>query len=79
METDPGVTVPVFLITPKGAKGKLPAVVMVASGGKAAFLKERGDAIAGLLADGVVVCLVDVRGTGETRTGTTTSSAARTT
>lgn len=69
LETDPGITVPVFLITPKDAKGKLPAVVMVASGGKQAFLKERGDAIAALLKSGVAVCLADVRGTGETRPG----------
>ncbi len=70
METDSGITVPVFVITPKEAKGKLPAVLMVASAGKSAFLKERGDEIAALLKANVVVCLVDVRGTGETRPGT---------
>jgi hypothetical protein len=70
LETDPGITVPLFLITPKDAKGKVPCVVMVAAGGKQGFLKERGDAIAQFLKDGVAVCLVDVRGTGETRPGT---------
>ncbi|MFO0825198.1 MAG: acetylxylan esterase [Gemmataceae bacterium] len=70
LETDPGITVPLFLITPKDAKGKLPCVLMVAVGGKQGFLKERGDAIAQFLKDGVAVCLVDVRGTGETRPGT---------
>jgi cephalosporin-C deacetylase-like acetyl esterase len=74
LETDPGITVPVFVITPKDMKGKLPAVVMLASAGKAAFLKERGDAISAFLKAGVAVCLVDVRGTGETRPG---SSADR--
>jgi hypothetical protein len=43
---------------------------MVAQGGKAAFLKERGDAIEAFLKEGVAVCLVDVRGTGETQFGT---------
>ena len=69
LEIDPGITVPVFVITPKDAKGKLPAVVMVAQAGKQAFLKERGEEIAVLLKSGVAVCLVDVRGTGETRPG----------
>src|SRR5262249_20663719 len=35
--------------------------------GKQQFLRERADAIAELLQGGVAVCLVDVRGTGETR------------
>ncbi len=69
LETDAGITVPVFVITPKDAKGKLPAVVMVAQAGKQAFLKERGEEITALLKSGVAVCLVDVRGTGETRPG----------
>jgi hypothetical protein len=47
---------------------------MVAQAGKAAYLKERGDAIAAFLKEGVAVCLVDVRGTGETKAG---SSAER--
>jgi hypothetical protein len=42
---------------------------MIAQAGKAAFLKERGDAIAVFLKAGVAVCLVDVRGTGETKPG----------
>jgi dienelactone hydrolase len=67
--TDAGVTVPVFLVTPKGAKGRVPAVVMVANAGKQAFLRERGGEIAALLGAGVAVGLADVRGTGETRPG----------
>jgi cephalosporin-C deacetylase-like acetyl esterase len=70
LTTDPGITVPMMLITPDNAEGKTPAVVMVASGGKAGFLKERGEALTELLKAGVAVCLVDVRGTGETRPGT---------
>jgi hypothetical protein len=69
LESEPGIVVPLFLVSPKGAKGKSPVVVMVAQGGKAGFLKERGDAIAAFLKAGVAVCLVDVRGTGETRPG----------
>jgi hypothetical protein len=42
---------------------------MVAQGGKAGFLKERGDTIAVFLKSGVAVCIPDVRGTGETRPG----------
>ncbi len=70
LTTDPGITVPLLLITPDNAEGKTPAVVMVASGGKAGFLKERGEALTELLKAGVAVCLADVRGTGETRPGT---------
>jgi len=69
LETDPGITVPVFVLMPRDAKGKVPAVVMVAQAGKQAFLKERGDEITACLKAGVAVCLVDVRGTGETRPG----------
>jgi hypothetical protein len=45
-------------------------VVLVASAGKQAFLKQRGEVIEALLKAGVTVCLADVRGTGETRPGT---------
>ncbi len=72
--TDPGISVPLFLIAPTPAKGKTPVVVMVASGGKAGYLKERGKEISALLEAGIAVCLVDVRGTGESRPG---SSADR--
>ena len=69
LEVEPGMSVPVLLITPKDAKGKVPVVLMVSSSGKQAFLKERGAAIAAFLNAGVAVCLPDVRGTGETRSG----------
>jgi cephalosporin-C deacetylase-like acetyl esterase len=69
LEVEPGVVVPFLLLTPKGAKGKAPVVVMVSSAGKQAFLKEREEVIAEFLNAGVAVCLVDVRGTGETRPG----------
>ena len=69
LEVEPGIVVPLLLITPKDAKGRIPAVVLVAQGGKAGFLRERGDAVAEFLKAGMAVCLVDVRGTGETRAG----------
>jgi len=69
LETDPGILVPLFLLSPKDLKEKSPVVVMVAQGGKAGFLKERGEAIEAFLKAGVLVCLVDVRGTGETSPG----------
>jgi dienelactone hydrolase len=70
LEVEPGIVVPFLLGTPNKAQGRSPVVVMVAQGGKAAFLKERGDAIEAFLKEGVAVCLVDVRGTGETQFGT---------
>jgi dienelactone hydrolase len=75
LAVEPGIAVPLLLIKPTGAKGKVPAVLMVAQAGKGAFLKHRGEAIRDFLKNGVAVCLVDVRGTGETRAG---DSAGRT-
>jgi hypothetical protein len=68
LEVEPGVVVPVLLLTPPGkTEQRPPVVVALALGGKAAFLKHRAPALAGLLQAGVAVCLPDVRGTGETR------------
>jgi dienelactone hydrolase len=69
LETDAGITVPVLLVTPKDTKGPVPVVVVVSQAGKRAYLKERRDVVAALLKSGIAVCLVDVRGTGETRPG----------
>jgi dienelactone hydrolase len=74
LETEPGISVPMILITPNGARGKTPAVVVVASAGKAGLLKDRSAEVAALLAGGAAVCLADLRGTGESRPG---SSAGR--
>jgi cephalosporin-C deacetylase-like acetyl esterase len=63
-----GARIPCLLFVPPG-EGRRPAVVAVAQGGKAGFLKHRADEIAALLADGVAVCLADLRGTGDTRSG----------
>ena len=70
LETADGVTIPFVLVRPTEVQGKPAVVVMVAQGGKAAVLKERADTIREFLKAGVAVCLPDVRGTGETRAGT---------
>jgi cephalosporin-C deacetylase-like acetyl esterase len=76
LDTEPGIILPGILLTPLNAKGKLPVVVMVAQGGKAGFLKERKDSIAAFLKAGIAVCLFDVRGTGETQSGTSADRAS---
>lgn len=71
------IVVPVLLLRSTAQKtdgdaaqtGRPPVVLMVAQGGKAAFLKHRAEAIAALLEHGVAVCLPDLRGTGETSPG----------
>jgi len=69
LEVEPGITIPFFLLTPKDAKGQIPVIIMIGQGGKKEFLKQRSDAIAEFLKSEVAVCLVDVRGTGETQVG----------
>jgi cephalosporin-C deacetylase-like acetyl esterase len=70
MEVEPGIIVPLLLINPKGAKGPAPVVVMVSSTGKREFLQSFAIEIGLFMEAGVAVCLPDVRGTGETRPGT---------
>jgi hypothetical protein len=43
-----------------------PIVLCVAQEGKAAFLRKRSEELEGLLSGGAAVCLMDLRGTGET-------------
>ncbi|HEV3383990.1 MAG TPA: acetylxylan esterase [Gemmata sp.] len=69
LEVEPGIVIPFFLITSNEAKEHMPVAIMVGQGGKKEFLKLRGDAITEFLKNGVAVCLVDVRGTGETQPG----------
>jgi len=68
LRAGPHITVPALLLRPKAATGAAPVVVGVTEAeGKELFLKRRRDDVAGLLARGVAVCLIDVRGCGETR------------
>ena len=78
-----GMPIPVMLLLAEAGGKEKPCVVGVCSQGKAKFLREHAVAVAQLLASGVDVCLVDVRGVGETatesvpsRTGASTSHAA---
>lgn len=68
--TEPGILVPALLLLPEAQPDrKLPLVIGVAQQGKQTILQERSEEIAGVLSAGVAVCLVDVRGTGETSPG----------
>ena len=69
LEVEPGITVPLVLLFPANRTPRRPVVIGLAQHGKRAFLQQRADEIAELLAAGVVVCLPDLRGTGETLPG----------
>jgi dienelactone hydrolase len=70
LEVEPGMVVPLLLLRPMQKSGGKPAVVIgLAQEGKAGFLKHRSAALAELLDAGVVVCLPDLRGCGETKPG----------
>jgi hypothetical protein len=64
---------------PSASKKAVPAVVAFCQGGKQQWLKQRAEAVADLVRAGVAVCLVDLRGCGETSPGDSrgrTSAAA---
>ncbi len=65
LAVEPGIVVPVLLLKPKGAN-RAPLVVAIAEYGKDAILARRKSEIEILLKRGAIVCLLDVRGTGET-------------
>jgi len=70
LEVDPGVVVPALvLVPPHAGDARLPVVVAFAQAGKHEFLKKRAEEISTLLRGGAIVCLPDLRGTGETRSG----------
>jgi len=69
LESEPGITLPVYILETAHAAPRMPAVIAVAQGGKAGFLAERADEIQKLLRDGIAVCLPDVRGAGELAEG----------
>jgi cephalosporin-C deacetylase-like acetyl esterase len=70
LEVEPGIVVPVMLLIPEKLVKRAPIVVGLAQAGKAGFLKERSEELRKLIEAGTVVVLPDVRGTGETRSGT---------
>jgi hypothetical protein len=63
IETEPGLKIPLVLLKPKSATA---VVLALAQGGKERFALDRRAQIEQLLNAGAAVCLVDVRGTGET-------------
>ena len=65
IETEPGISLPVFLLKPHSGSSRRKVVIALAEGGKESFLSSRPNEIASLLEDGVTVCLPDLRGTGE--------------
>ena len=68
LEVEPEIIVPlVLLVPPRKDGGRLPVVVAFAQQGKQAFLDHRADELARLVNSGTIVCLPDLRGTGETR------------
>jgi hypothetical protein len=69
LTAEPGIVVPVLLLLPAVKNQRVPVVVAVAQEGKQEFLRQRSKPIADLLAARVAVCLLDVRGTGETAPG----------
>lgn len=69
LEVEPGIVVPVVILTPTKRAKQAPAVIGLAQAGKAGFLKERSAEVRKLLDAGVLVVLPDLRGTGETQAG----------
>ncbi len=70
LEVEPGMIVPVVVLTPEKLAKRAPVVVGVAQAGKAGFLKERAEDLHKLIQAGTIVVLPDLRGTGETGAGT---------
>ncbi len=66
LETEPGIFVPVLILTYGSGRVPRPVVVALSHAGKAAFLRKRAAAVSGLVRSGAAVCLPDLRGTGET-------------
>ena len=66
LETEHGIHIPLLLLKPSAAPDRLPVVIALAQGGKEGFLRHRRAEIETLLKAATAVCLVDVRGVGET-------------
>ncbi len=80
LEVEPGVSIPLLLLTPDEAVVRpRPVVVALSQEGKAGFLEHRGEEIAKLLKAGVAVALPEVRGTGEARVGESRGATSRAT
>ncbi len=69
LEVESGIVVPLIVLSPSKANGRLPVVVGLAQAGKAGFLKDRAADLQQLTQSGAIVVLPDLRGTGESRSG----------
>ena len=65
VSVEEGIEVPLLLLLPPAAKSS-PVVVGVSQGGKERFLASRATDLESILQSGAAICLVDVRGAGET-------------
>ncbi len=66
LATEAGVLVPTLLLKPGRSTERLPVVLALTQSGTDLFIARRAWEIAELLSRGVAVCLVEVRGTGQT-------------
>jgi cephalosporin-C deacetylase-like acetyl esterase len=66
LEIEQGIIVPLLLVRPASARGRLPVVAVVSQGGSERFMHNRTAQVQALLSGGAAVCLLDVRGVGET-------------
>ena len=69
LEVEPGCVVPLLVLRATTASGRRPVVLGLAQAGKAGFLKDRAEDVQRLLQSGAIVVLPDLRGTGESRSG----------
>ena len=70
LEVEEGIALPLLMLRQTQARtAPRPVVVAFTQEGKDGLLRARGEAIAELLSAGAVVCLPDLRGTGESRPG----------
>ena len=66
IETEPGIRLPMLVLKPvQAAKERAPAILAIAQEGKTRFLEHRSEDLMSLLRNGTILCLADLRGTGE--------------
>ena len=71
LEPEPKIFLPILGLLPSTeSQEKFPVVIALAQEGKEGFIRERGEEIEKFLREGAAVYLPDVRGTGETSSGT---------
>jgi hypothetical protein len=76
LQLQDGTIIPVLLLKPEtGRNSRLPLLIALSEGGKERFLKDRSRELGQLIQNGITVCLLDVRGTGESAAGQYNRSA----